>query len=251
MTELAYLASGDAAYERTFRARVTALPPGGVVLDRTLLYPEGGGQPADHGTLVTPAGQRLDVVDVTRSGPAVVHRLARSRSGAVLRIGEEVTGEIDWERRYRHMRLHTLQHLLSARLFERTGRRTRRASLVGEGGTIDVEGRWPEAETVDALAADVGREIERARDVRVLFVPRREFDQSVAPRSGLVPLPPQVDPVRVIEIDGLDRCPCGGTHVRSTAELGGVRLHAPVPLPGGDCRLAFTRTEGARSTPTG
>ena len=250
MTELAYLAGSDAAYERSFRARVTALPPGAVVLDRTFFYPEGGGQPADRGVLLPAGGAPIPVTEVTKSGPHVVHRIARPRGPASpLQVGDEVAGEIDWDRRYRHMRLHSLQHLLSARLFERTGRRTRRAALAGDGGTIDLEGGWPPAETLDGLAGDVAAQIARAAPVLVRFVARAEWDASTAPRSGLVPLPAQVDPVRVIEIEGLDACPCGGTHVRSTAELGGVALHPPVPLPGGDVRLAFTRTEGATPTP--
>ncbi len=249
MTELAYLAGNDAAYERTFRARVTALPPGGVVLDRTFFYPEGGGQPADRGTLTPEDGRPRSVVDVLRSGPHVVHRLDRDRTAPPLRVGEEITGAIDWDRRYRHMRLHTLQHLLSARIFERIGRRTRQARFAGDAGTIDLDGPWPDSESLDELTRDLAERIRQARPVRIGFVPRAEWDRAPAPRSGRVPLAPQVDPVRVVEIDALDRCPCGGTHVRSTGELGGIVLYAPSPLPGPACRLPFSRTEGEPSTP--
>ncbi len=250
MTELAYLAGSDAAYERTFRARVTALPPGGVVLDRTFFYPEGGGQPADHGSLELADGRRRAVVDVLRSGSHVVHRLDRDRAAPALHVGDAVTGTIDWDRRYRHMRLHTLQHLLSARLFERTGRRTHHARFSGDSGTIDLDGPWPPTESLDALAHDVEERIREARSVRIAFVPRAQWDRAPSPRSGLVPLAPQVDPVRVIEIEGMDVCPCGGTHVRSTAELGGIQLHATVPLPGPASRLPFTRTGDAPPTPS-
>ena len=123
MTELAYLPTLDAAYERTFTARVVALPPGAVVLDRTLFYPAGGGQPTDRGVLAGPDGVALPVADVVKSGAVVLHRLGRGARPS-LRIGDEVRGTIDWDRRYGHMRLHTAQHLLSALVFRRTGRKT-------------------------------------------------------------------------------------------------------------------------------
>jgi misacylated tRNA(Ala) deacylase len=86
--------------------------------------------------------------------------------------------------------------------------------------------------------------------VAIRYVPRGEWDRNPASeRSGLVPLPAQVDPVRVVEIDGLDVCPCGGTHVRSTDELGRVSLLPPTPLPDGATRLAFTLEPAARHDP--
>src|SRR5579862_7494903 len=108
MTELAYLADSAGAYERTFRAKVVGLPPGAVVLDRTYFYPVGGGQPADRGTLTLDDGTVVPIVDVSKSGPAVLHRVGKRGAPAGRpRSGEEVVGAIDWDRRYRHMRLHS------------------------------------------------------------------------------------------------------------------------------------------------
>jgi misacylated tRNA(Ala) deacylase len=249
VTELAYLADLPSSYVRSFRARVTALPPGSIVLDRTYFYPAGGGQPADHGTLAAPDGSRFEVTDVTKSGSAVVHRVRGSNgAGGRVAAGDELAGEIDWPRRYRHMRLHTGQHLLSARVFARTGVRTRRAHLAGTGATLDLEG--PVDPTVlDLLAEDLRDAVERPRPVSIRHVPRAEWDANpAAGRSGLVPLPPQVALVRVVEIEGADVCPCGGTHLRSTGEIGEVRLHAPVPIPGA-VRLGFTLVDAGRATP--
>ncbi|MGI0132434.1 MAG: alanyl-tRNA editing protein [Thermoplasmata archaeon] len=242
MTDLAYLADMPSAYVRSFRARVTALPPGGVVLDRTYFYPSGGGQPSDRGTLRPVTGTPLEVTDVTKSGPGVLHRLARAGRPPALPVGAEVEGQIDWARRYQHMRLHTAQHLLSARAFARFGLRTRRASMAGAGGTIDLESAWPALERVGALEDDLNDLFARSLEVRIALVPRAQWEGAAAGRSGLVPLAPHVDPVRVIEIDGVDRCPCGGTHVRSTAEVGRVRLSDPVPIPEGASRIPFTLT---------
>ena len=250
MTELAFLVDPAAAYIRSFRARVTALPPGAVVLDRTYFYPTGGGQPNDRGTIALPGQEAAEVVDVTKSGAAVMHRVRASP--AVLRslsVGAEVEGVLDWERRYRHMRLHTGQHLLSARIFARTRLRTRKAQLAGTGANLDLEGRLS-PEVLPLLAADLEEALTHPRPVTLRHVPRAEWDRNpYAERSGLVPLPPQVDPVRVVEIEASDVCPCGGTHLRSTGEIGHVRLRPPVPVVGGD-RVGFTLEEASRPTPS-
>jgi misacylated tRNA(Ala) deacylase len=227
MTELAYLPDLPAAYVARFRAHVVALPPGGLALDRTYFYPTGGGQPSDRGVVRLPGGS-AEIVDVTKSGATVVHR-ARGWNPRDWSVGTEVEGEIDWPRRHEHMRLHTAQHLASARVFARTGQRTRRASLKDGAATIDLEAPVP-LRLLDDLAADLAAAIESPRPVRIRHVPRAEWDaHPSAPRSGLVPLPPQVDPVRVIEIEGEDACPCGGTHLRSTGEIGPVVFSAPAP----------------------
>jgi len=251
VTELAFLADPAAAYVRSFRARITALPPGAVVLDRTFFYPTGGGQPNDRGTLGLPGVRAAEVVDVTKSGVSVVHRIRAPTS--VLRslsVGAEVEGHLDWERRYRHMRLHTGQHLLSARIFARTRLRTRKAVMAGTNANLDLEGTLP-AEVVPLLAEDLAEALTHPRPVTLRHVPRAEWDRNpYAERSGLVPLPLQVDPVRVVEIEASDICPCGGTHLRSTGEIGRVRLRPPVPTVGGD-RIGFSLEEPSLPTPPG
>jgi misacylated tRNA(Ala) deacylase len=252
VTELLYLRDIDDAYVTQFRARVVALPPGGVVLDQTRFYPTGGGQPCDLGSLRRSDGTLLTVTDVSKSGTAVVHRIARRRpDGSGPAVGEELDGTIDWPRRHRHMRGHTLQHLLSARIFARTGLRTRRASMNAKGGVIDVEGPWPADLPVAALSAEIQGYVDLPRPVRVRHLPRAEYEQDPGARSGLVALPPQVDPVRVVEIEAADRCPCGGTHLRTTGEIGGFQILLPAEMAGGDVRVAFTLDERAPPTPSG
>ncbi len=251
MTELAYLPTIDDAYLRTFRARVVALPPGGVVLDRTYFYPTGGGQPCDYGTLSAAGVGSWEVVDVTKSGASVVHRLKASASVLhQLKVGLELEGSIDWERRERHMRLHTSQHVLSARIFARTGRRTRRASFAGVRATLDLEGPIPDT-AWEELAADLREVAASGQPIRIRQVPRAEWDRNpLSARSGLVPLPPQVDPVRVIDIGSVDICPCGGTHLRTTTAMGGLELEPPTPLPDGGVRVAFRLGGGPAEGPS-
>jgi misacylated tRNA(Ala) deacylase len=244
VTELAYLADIGQGYVREFRARIVALPPGAVVLDRTYFYPSGGGQPCDRGLLELPEGDRLEVVDVTKSGPSVVHRVRIPRGGRRPTVGLEVAGTIDWERRYRHMRLHTAQHLLSARIYARVGRRTRRANLSGVVAVLELEGEVLPA-TLEECLDDLRAAVADPKPVTIRHVPRAEWDRNPqSQRSGLVALPTQVDPVRVVEIEGLDVCPCGGTHLRSTGEIGGATLSPPEPLGDGGSRVTLTLTDG-------
>ncbi|MCI4325233.1 MAG: alanyl-tRNA editing protein [Thermoplasmata archaeon] len=246
MTDLAYLESAGAGYETTFTARVLALPPGGIVLDRTLFYPAGGGQPSDRGVVTGPDGRPLSIADVTKSGSVVVHRLGRG-SRPSLAVGDSVEGKLDWDRRYGHMRLHTAQHLLSAVVFQRTGRKTRKATFGAGRGVIDVVGTWPPVETASTLAEAFASYLAPAREVRIRWLPRTEWEANPSARAGLVPLPPQVDPVRVIEIDGIDTCPCGGTHLRSTGEIGEFTLE-PFAQAGDATRIGFAlRTAAAHS----
>ncbi len=251
MTELAYLSDMPSAYVREFRARLVARPPGAVVLDRTYFYPTGGGQPSDRGTLELADGSRADVVDVTKSGSAVVHRLeALPTFARSLAPDAEVLGRIDWTRRHAHMRLHTAQHLVSARIFLATRLRTRRASLGGTRATLDLEGPLPPG-VLPAVADEVRAVIGEPRPVVIRLVPRSDWDRHpLSERSGLVSLPPQVDPVRVIAIEGQDTCPCGGTHVRSTGEIGDLEFAPLRPGLTGSTRVEFRLVETAPTTPT-
>lgn len=231
MESAAYLESFEEAYRQEFTSRVVARPPGAVVLDRTWFYPEGGGQPSDTGYLTSETGGRFPVSQVRKVGDSILHRLGKPEpAGApALQVGEEVRGEIDFERRRRHMRLHTAQHLVSGVLFTMTGRRTRKAIMGGKEAIIDLDGPWPPDVEWDRVTGSVRDAIGPSRALRIHFVPRSEWDAHPSPRTGLIPLAPQVDPVRVIEIEGLDRCPCGGTHLRSTGEIGPLELLPPRP----------------------
>ncbi|HKS59382.1 MAG TPA: alanyl-tRNA editing protein [Thermoplasmata archaeon] len=245
VTELAYLTSEAETYRRRFEARIVALPPGAVVLDRTWFYPVGGGQPTDQGTLARPGGPAVPISEVTRSGEAVFHRLGRMRGGARpdWTVGESVEGSLDWSRRYRHMRLHTAQHLLSALFYRQTRLRTTHVSMGGLGGTIDLEGPLPSSTAPAEVQSETESVIAADRPVRIRWVPRRDWEKNPSARSGLTALPESVDPVRLIEIEGADECPCGGTHLRATGEIGGIALGPVQRLPVTGARIPFTLTE--------
>ena len=205
------------AYLKEFESPVVGLSGREVILARTAFYPGGGGQPADKGTLgVGPVNAA--VVDARREGDNVVHVLDKVIPDTV----RELKGELDWERRFAHMRYHTALHVLSGviwRFFEakvtggqmRTDRARMDFSFPGEW-TTDVVGEI-ERLTNEALAED--------RPVRVYELEREEAlaDPDLI-RTQVNLVPERVGPIRIVEIEGLDTQADGGTHVANTREVG-------------------------------
>jgi len=204
------------AYRRIFFAGILALVPAaggrtGVVLDRTAFYPTSGGQPHDTGTLAA-----IPVVDVIDADDYVIHVLA---SGAPPPgIGAEVEAAIDWDRRFDHMQQHTAQHLLSAAFLRAAGAETVSVHL-GDSSTIDFDRAALSPDEALAVEDAVAQTVYDNRPVTVRFVEAAEAEalglRRPAKRSGTL---------RVVEIEGLDRSACGGTHVRTTGEIGPVLL---------------------------
>ncbi|MBM3568676.1 MAG: alanyl-tRNA editing protein [Alphaproteobacteria bacterium] len=216
MTELAFR---DDAYLRACPGIVTRAEGREVELDRTVFYPTGGGQPGDSGRLVLADGQAVAVADAIKGASGgVIHLLAEGATAPA--VGTKVSAEIDWDRRYRLMRMHTCLHLLSAVLpYPVTG------GQVGDGkGRLDFD--IPEAtldkdrigaklnELVAANHSVAARWIE---DAELAAKPELVKTMSVKPPTGQ-------GKVRLIEVAGLDLQPCGGTHVRLTSEIGKVAV---------------------------
>jgi alanyl-tRNA synthetase len=214
-TERLYYAD---AYRRTFRARVAAVvaAPGGragVVLDRTAFYPTGGGQPHDTGAL---AG--CPVVDVVDAGGEIVHVLGGPGPGSGLEPGAEVDGVVDWDRRFDHMQQHTAQHILSGVFLQVLGAETVSVHL-GDSSTLDLATPSLSPEDAERVQDAAARIVFENRPVTARIVPASE-----AGALGLRRPPGREGPLRVVEVEGCDRSACGGTHVRSTAEVGIVLL---------------------------
>jgi alanyl-tRNA synthetase len=205
MTERLYYTD---SYLREFQARVVERSADGrtVYLDRTLFYPASGGQPFDVGTIAGVA-----VVEVVDEEERVAHRLA-----APLAAGE-VAGEIDWTRRFDHMQQHSGQHLLSAVFEELFGLHTVSFHLGAESATIDLEGGPVEARTVMEAERRANQAVSENRAIDVRFE-----DASAA--QGLRKASQREGALRIVSIDGLDRSACGGTHVRTTGEIGPILL---------------------------
>jgi len=212
----------DDSYLRTCEARVVAVTEqGGVVLDRTIFYANSGGQPGDTGALTTADGTRILVGNAIYTDPVkteIAHVLA---AGApALSPGDAVTMEIDWDKRHARMRMHTALHLLSAVL----------PYAVTGGSVGDAEGRLdfdiPEAGLdKDAIAARLAEMIAIDAAVRSRWISDAELEANPGLVKTMSVKPPMgTGRVRLIEIEGLDLQPCGGTHVRKVGEIGAVRV---------------------------
>ena len=213
------------SYLRSFSSEVIAADEAthAVALAETAFFPTGGGQPHDLGTLLL-KGEELAVVDVNKAkdGP-VWHTLA---DGASLpTVGETVEGLLDWERRYLLMRIHSAQHVLNGVIWNEYGAHVTGASMTPGEGRLDFELSSMSQEFARTVEQAVNEQIRRDLEVRVLFLPRSEADTDpslLRLKANLIPR--SVDPLRVIDIVGLDRQADGGTHVASTREIGRVRV---------------------------
>ena len=217
-THRMYLDTFDDAYRTDFTAEVVAVDGQQVVLDRTLFYPTGGGQPCDLGSMEGPTG-RLEVQDVTGRG-AVQHTVDADHA---LSVGDEVQGTIDWERRHAHMRMHTAQHLLSGlaySLFE--GARTVGNQIGADRSRLDLRPVTLSEGELDLLREGFDAAVAADIPLRMEVMQRQALiDEVGLERSNLDMIPASVDEMRIIRIgDEVDVCPCAGTHVRSLGELG-------------------------------
>jgi len=217
MTDLLFR---DDAYLRCCEARVVAVDAVGIHLDRTIFYPQGGGQPGDSGTLTLADGRIVAVTD-TRKGETAEEVVHIAAAGAVLPSpGDVVRAEIDWSRRHRLMRMHTCLHLLSAVV---SGAVTGGQIADGKGRLdFDVPGGALEKEAITALLNEL---IAGDHPVNPGWI----SDEELAQRPELVRTMSVKPPmgqgrVRLLEIPGIDLQPCGGTHVRRTAEIGRVEV---------------------------
>lgn len=219
MTKLLYMeGSLDACYETEFQAEVTMVKPDWVMLDQTLFYPEGGGQPSDHGQLIID-GNEHNVSEVTKRGP-VKHVVGGDHG---LQEGDTISGTIDWERRYAHMRMHTAQHLASGLAYELFGgMRTVGNQIHAETSRIDFQPAAFTQEQLDDLKAAFDAEVKAQRPIEQQVMQREEINGILPPeRTNMDLLPQSVKELRVIRIgNDVDLCPCAGTHVRNTKELG-------------------------------
>ncbi len=224
MTERIYATE---QYARTMDATVVDVDPdeGRVLLDRSVFYPGGGGQPADTGALWI-GDDRLEVVRVAADRSGVWHWLTDDAGvAATPKTGTAVHGEVDWDRRYRLMRTHTAMHALCGVVWDRFASPVTGGDMKPGEGRLDFELPDWDPEAREPLEAELNRQLDAARPVEVSFLPRDEADQDPSLiRTKVSLLPDSLREVRVIDIVGLDRQADGGTHVRSTSEVGHVAI---------------------------
>ncbi|MBX7191239.1 MAG: alanyl-tRNA editing protein [Sandaracinaceae bacterium] len=205
-----------------------------LVLDRTLFYPEAGGQMADRGSI-----DGVAVIDVQVDDEGVVHHVLE---GALPPIGARVHAVIDRPRRRVHMALHTGQHMLSRALVDVCGAETVSSRLGEQASTIDVDRDGLVPARLLECEALVNRVIDEDRSVRAWFPPPEELASLPLRRA-----PKQTENVRIVDVSGFDLSACGGTHVTRTAQVGLIRITGSERYKGGT-RVTFTAGPRGRTS---
>lgn len=205
-------------YARSCEARVTSVSNGSVELDKTVFYPRGGGQPGDSGSIKLENETKLSVYDTVKGEKTgqVIHLL---HDGVTLpNIGESVIAEIDWNRRYRHMRMHTCLHLLGAIIDAPiTG------GQLGENkGRLDFD--LPKLDlSKEQIELRINQFVQSNQTTTISWISDDDLEnQTDLVRTMKVKPPVGQGKVRLLKIGNIDLQPCGGTHVNSTSEIGSV-----------------------------
>jgi misacylated tRNA(Ala) deacylase len=241
-SEKLFLESIEAGYFTNFTAQVTIAEEDKVVLDRTLFYPLGGGQNWDVGTLDGPNG-KLQVSEV-RGRDDIYHHLEK---GHQLEVGDEITGEIDWQRRYEHMRMHTAQHLVSGVVYDNFNEaRTVGNQIHTERSRIDFNPIKFDEEMLQQLTQLTNNLIDENHAVSDEEMTRSEINALMPPeRTNMDLLPASINNLRVVKIgESLDLCPCAGTHVKQLAEIGHIEIIGKKSKGKGTQRISYTLNEG-------
>ncbi len=213
----------DDAYLKTTQARVLGINErNGIILDRTVFYATGGGQPGDVGVLVSANGTQTKIATTVygEDKSQIIHVPAE---GEILpEIGSEVTATLDWDIRYKRMRIHTALHVLTTVLpYPVTG------GAIGDGeGRLDFD--IPDAgQDKDEITAELMRRISQNAEVIYRWITDEELEANPSLVKTMSVKPPMgTGRVRLVEISGLDLQPCGGTHVNNTREIGSVAITA-------------------------
>jgi len=206
------------AYQRTCTATVVEAGEGGVVLDRTVFYPLGGGQPGDSGVLRAADGREWRVTDARKGeGGRILHVLEAGATPPA--TGTAVEASLDWDRRHAHMRIHTCLHLLGSVLrFGVTG-----GQIAADKGRLDFDTQ--DEIDKDTVTAAVNALVAANHAVRSMWITDEELDRQPELVRTLSVQPPRgAGRIRLLDIPGVDLQPCGGTHVAATGEIGPVTV---------------------------
>ena len=216
------------AYATSVEATVRDVASGDstlIVLDRTVFYPGGGGQPSDRGLLLRAAdGRSWTVRGARKSGREIAHELEPG-DGDPPSVGDTLQVDLDWARRFALMRTHTALHALCGVVWRDHGAQVTGGNMEPGSGRMDFEFESMSGDLVDSIEAAVNAELAKEREVRVNVLPRDEaFAIPDLIRTKINLLPAGIEQIRTIEIVGLDLQADGGTHVANTREVGRIRV---------------------------
>jgi misacylated tRNA(Ala) deacylase len=213
------------AYARQTDAVVVETDPDAhaVLLDRTVFYPGGGGQPADAGQLVSPSGGSWRVTGAKKRGEDIWHTIADDEE--LPPVDTQVSAELDWERRHRLMRTHSALHVLCGVVWRDHSASVTGGNMEPLSGRMDFEFETMSGDLVGQIEQRVNEEVDADREIRVNILPREEalaIPDLIRTKINL--LPEGITEIRTIEIVGLDLQADGGTHVAHTGEIGRVKV---------------------------
>lgn len=223
------------SYLKEFTATVTAVDGAHVYLDKTAFYPTGGGQPHDTGTIEC-NGETYHVVSVKKTPQGIAHELDKNG----LTSGDEVTGNINWERRYKLMRMHTASHCLSALIHDKLGAKITGHNMNTEKSHIDFSLETFDREQLASFIDECNKKIAEGKPVTLSWMNREEALQDPELVKLANVLPPNITELRIVTIENIDRQADGGTHVKNTNEIGTLELLKLENKGKGRKRIYFT-----------
>ena len=210
----------DDSYLRDFRAIVTDVVGAGIVLDKTVFYPGGGGQPCDTGTIKWDGGSS-ELSKVSRVDGKLVHKVEDSMPD----VGESITGVIDWDKRYQLMRTHTALHILCGVVWRDYAAQVTGGNMTPLQARMDFELSEMSSGFASEIENLVNEEVQAQRENKVFKLSREEaFKIPDLVRMKINKLPDSISEVRIVDISGLDLQADGGTHVHNTVEVGKIRV---------------------------
>ncbi len=217
MTEKLYW---DAPYETTFSAKVIGITPEGVILDKTLFYPQGGGQESDRGRLEK-EGLIFKVEAVSKEGEDIIHHISSDLRNN-LQVGDLVSGEIDWNFRFGVMQAHSSQHILSALIKNKFDIDTAHATISFEDVSLQIAQNISDAQFKEILN----------EFARICTIENHEFHTNLISRDEIKSIKdkvrgkvPDQGKVRLVELKKYDLICCGGTHVKNSTEIGPIFIY--------------------------
>jgi misacylated tRNA(Ala) deacylase len=234
MTEALYLKD---SYVKEFKAKVTKVEGNKIYLDQTYFYPVGGGQPFDTGTL-TANGTTYEIVAVTKTELGIAHETTQEG----LKEGDEVEGKLNWERRYTLMRMHTASHCLSTTIHDKTGALITGHSIKPEKSHVDFCLEDFDKEKMTQYVQECNEKMSQGAEVSYSWMKREEALQDPTLVKLANVLPPEVNELRIVTIENIDRQADGGTHVKNTKEIGTIEILKFENKGKGRKRIYFTLT---------
>ncbi len=216
MTDALYLKD---SYLRECEAKVESITGKEIVLDRTTFYPRGGGQPGDMGKLISASEFR--VLNTLKKDGNIIHEL---ESEAGLAVGDSVRCVLDWDRRYKLMRMHTAAHVLGSMMFNELGAKITGNQLEVDKTRFDFNLEEFDRVKFDAAVAKANEALSKSVELSIYSLPREEAMKipGVVKLAGA--LPPSISELRIVEIPGVDIQADGGTHVHNLSEVGRIEI---------------------------